>query len=369
MENEGMYCLLCRKHNSKSAQNRSETFSSDPSKRFKWSTVKEHVACTKHQTTVKNELLNRLSYFQKQVDEKESSKVVVLQEAFHAVYWLAKESIANRKITSLLDLMELLGLEELKYFTHGSRRSNCVIKFCGKVQEQSFYGLLVDDMTDVSNEEQMLAFVQYFDVDLGRLECKFLFTANALEESTSANATTVHGIITNQLQALKIPLKKLRGLATEGASVMTGKNRGLQALLKKDVISLVAVHCVCHKLALACTDSNDELKMIKEVETEVTQLRKIFYNSPKKLVAYLKVQEEMKQITLGGKANKRISRRLKKVCKTQWLSSDNAIAAICSHLPSTLQTLCELKEDPSCYGLLKKFDHESKENKHKLHSS
>lgn len=365
VENEGMYCLLCRKHKSKSAQNRSEIFSNDPSTRFKWSTVKDHMTCAKHQTTVKNELLNRVSHFQKQVDEKESSKIVVLQEAFHAVYWLAKESIANRKITSLLELMQLLGLEELKYFAHRSRGSLREIfltigntvrdHICGKLQEHSFYGLLVDDMADISNEEQMLAFVQYFDVDLGRLECKFLFTANVLEESASADATTLHGVITNQLQALQIPLKNLRGLATDGASVMTGKNRGLATLLKKDVISLVAVHCVCHRLALACTDTNVELEMIKNVETEVTQLWKVFDNSPKKLAAYLKVQEEIKQVTLGPKANKRIGKRLKKACKTRWLSFDNAIAAVCSDLPSILQTLHQLKADPSCYGLLKKF--------------
>ena len=40
------------------------------------------MTCAKHQTTVKNELSNRVSHFQKQVDEKESSKLVVLQEAF-----------------------------------------------------------------------------------------------------------------------------------------------------------------------------------------------------------------------------------------------------------------------------------------------
>ena len=61
VENEGMYCLLCHKHKSKSAQNRSETFSSDPSTRFNWSTVKEHMTCAKHQTTVKNELVNSVS--------------------------------------------------------------------------------------------------------------------------------------------------------------------------------------------------------------------------------------------------------------------------------------------------------------------
>lgn len=151
-----------------------------------------------------------MSHFQQQVYEKESSRLVVLQEVFHAVYWLAKESIANRKITSLLKLMELLGLKEAKYFTYQSRGSlreifltigNTVCEqICGKLQEESFYGLLVDDMADVSSEEQMLAFVQFFDVDQGKLECKFLFTANVLDESVRADATTLHGVITNSFK-------------------------------------------------------------------------------------------------------------------------------------------------------------------------
>ena len=71
----------------------------------------------------------------------------------------------------------------------------------------------------------------------------------------------------------------------------------------------MAVHCVCHRLALACTDTKEELAVIKEVETKVTQLWKIFENSPKKLAAYLKVQEEMKQLTLGAKATRELASR------------------------------------------------------------
>lgn len=56
-----------------------------------------------------------------------------------------------------------------------------------------------------------------------------------------------------------------------------------------------------------------------------------------------------------GKSNKRIGKQIKKACKTWWLSFDNAIAAVCSDLPSILQTLRQLKADPSCYGLLKKL--------------
>lgn len=150
-------------------------------------------------------------------------------------------------------------------------------------------------------------------------------------------------------------MKNLRGLATDGASVMTGKTKGLAALLRKDATSLVAVHRVCHRLALACADTNEELEVIKDVETEVTQLWNVFDNSPKKLAAYLKVQQEMKEVNLGVKANKKIGKRLKKACKTRWLPFNSAIAAVCSDLPSILQTLRQLKSDPSCYGLLKKL--------------
>ena len=114
---------------------------------------------------------------------------------------------------------------------------------------------------------------------------------------------------------MNIPLKNLSGLAIDGATVMTGKTRGLAALLKKDVISLVAVHCLCPRLALACMDTNNKLAVIKEVETEVTQLWKIFDNSSKKLAVYPTVQEEMKQLKIGAKANDTIGKRLKKTCK------------------------------------------------------
>lgn len=53
-------------------------------------------------------------------------------------------------------------------------------------------------MVDVSNEEQMLVFVQYFDVDLVRLECKFLFIVNVLEEFVSVDVIILYGVIIEQ---------------------------------------------------------------------------------------------------------------------------------------------------------------------------
>ena len=49
-------------------------------------------------------MAQRVSVFHKQVEERVLAKDEVLYNAIVALYWLAKESIANRKFFSLLNL-------------------------------------------------------------------------------------------------------------------------------------------------------------------------------------------------------------------------------------------------------------------------
>ena len=56
------------------------------------------------------------SYFVKETQKQEELKDTVYEKVFQAFYWLAKEEIANTKITSLLQLLEKAGVSEIKYF-------------------------------------------------------------------------------------------------------------------------------------------------------------------------------------------------------------------------------------------------------------
>ena len=56
------------------------------------------------------------SYFVKETQKQEELKDTVYEKVFQALYWLAKEEIANTKITSLLQLLEKAGVSEIKYF-------------------------------------------------------------------------------------------------------------------------------------------------------------------------------------------------------------------------------------------------------------
>ena len=54
-------------------------------------------------------------------EREEEKKVTMLKnevyfKVFKALYWLAIEEIASTKITSLLELIEKMGVDDLKYF-------------------------------------------------------------------------------------------------------------------------------------------------------------------------------------------------------------------------------------------------------------
>ncbi|XP_068715952.1 zinc finger protein 862-like [Montipora foliosa] len=115
---------------------------------------------------------------------------------------------------------------------------------------------------------------------------------------------------------------------------MVGRKNGLGAKLKYVNPRLISVHCICHKLALVCTDAKDDgnLKFIKEVETVVTQLWKLFENSPKRLACYLKVQQQLKKLKLSNeKSRKMVAKKLKRPLK-------------------------QAPGQPAAYGLLKKIN-------------
>lgn len=70
IEGEGFYCLLCKKHQTANAQNKEVTFTMEPSVRIKEQSLKSHGECSA-QRAVSGELLNRVSYFQHQLDREQ----------------------------------------------------------------------------------------------------------------------------------------------------------------------------------------------------------------------------------------------------------------------------------------------------------
>ena len=145
------------------------------------------------------------------------------------------------------------------------------------------------------------------------------------------------------------------GLATDGASVMTGKRNGVVALLRRECKLLLNVHCICHRLALACGEANDHVQYTQSVEKFLPQVWSFFKNSPKKSTSYAKAAVAAKSITVSHAGKKVIAKKFKKACRPRWLSTERAIDGVFQDFVPLTQTLRVYTEENDCTasGLLK----------------
>lgn len=132
--------------------------------------------------------------------------------------------------------------------------------------------------------------------DTGKVETNFLFIEDVLKNSNSANAETIFTVLTAQLMEFGLELWKCSSLIPDGAAVITGAHRGVAAHLKEVNPRLISMHCLCHKIALACTDTSNQTEYIQNAELWLRQLWKLFDNSTKHTAMYLKVQINLKSL-------------------------------------------------------------------------
>lgn len=137
-------------------------------------------------------------------------------------------------------MTNVIGVAEIMFFQHRSEWSQIEIFLTlGKVMKErilkvraaSCFGLMTDEMTDVSVTSQLITFVQYFDTQSGTVETKFLSAQDVLKEHESANAQAIYDLLKEELQSSQLDIKDMMGLATDGAAVMVGKREGVASKL------------------------------------------------------------------------------------------------------------------------------------------
>ena len=161
-----------------------------------------------------------------------------------------------------------------------------------EVIKANSFGMLIDEAIDITTCSQLILFVQYVNSS-GNTEVKLLSIKDVLQAFDSCSPAGMTVTVIKDLEDNHLNLEKFNGLATNGASVMLGKDSGIAARLKEKAPVLVNVHHVCHKLAFAI-DSVSSLNFIKNVETALCQLWQWFENSLKRIAALLEVKFKLK---------------------------------------------------------------------------
>ncbi|XP_068742052.1 uncharacterized protein [Montipora capricornis] len=209
------------------------------------------------------------------------------------------------------------------------------------------YGILTDEVTDISLTQQLVTFIQYYDSQSCTTTTSFLAISNTLKGNNSADAPQIKKVLLEQLQSVGLEVQTMRSFVSDSASLMTGARNGVAKLLKDENPLILSFHCLAHKLALACASSADTLDYIAHCELQLNQSWKLFDNSAKRTATYLKVQESTKNLTLNSAGRKQVAKKLKKACRTRWLSLDKSVEAVITDFCAIIEMLEQLKTEPT----------------------
>ena len=201
-----------------------------------------------------------------------------------------------------------------------------------KVHKAKWFSVIADEVTDVSNKEQLSLVVRYVDADtllvredlLGFLECDTGISGRALADK-----------ITSTLQAYGLDLSHLRGQAYDGAGNMAGSVNGTAALITADYPLALYLHCASHCLNLAVVSSL-QVMSVPNMMSVVGRVYQFFAAHPKR-------QRALEKAVSDTQPASRVH-RLKDLCRTRWVQRIDAIQVFCSLHQSTvacMESICD----------------------------
>ncbi|XP_052783217.1 zinc finger MYM-type protein 1-like [Mya arenaria] len=133
---------------------------------------------------------------------------------------------------------------------------------------------------------------------------------------------------------------KVRAQCYDGASNMSGKYRGVQALVRERSPQANYIHCKAHCLNLALVHSSN-FPCVRTMMSTVQDISFLFDYSAKRLAAF--VDELSRDVTTKEEMEQRT--KLRTLCETRWSSRADALATFRNAFPVVVHSLETLNDD------------------------
>ena len=92
------------------------------------------------------------------------------------------------------------------------------------------------------------------------------------QNSKVHDSTSIFNCISLKFEKLRIEIQKLRVFLSHRASVIMEDNGGAAQKIRALFKNIIDVYCICHRLALACSDTGDQYKFIQNIEKYLLEL-------------------------------------------------------------------------------------------------
>ncbi|XP_050548616.1 zinc finger MYM-type protein 1-like [Daktulosphaira vitifoliae] len=189
-----------------------------------------------------------------------------------------------------------------------------------------YFSIIVDETQDITKVEQLSVILRYY-LD-GIVYERFM----GFKAAQSLTASSLFQYIKEILSTSNVDILKCVAQTYDGASVMSGKNNGVQALFRQEVPNAIYVHCYNHRLNLVISDVCKNIPSVKMFFDIVENLY-VFVSGSATHAKFIEIQTTMKYRPVV---------ELKKICLTRWTAQVFACLALKKALTPLLVLLNKL---------------------------
>ena len=128
-------------------------------------------------------------------------------------------------------------------------------------EQSSYISILADESTDISVTQMLVVYMRLISLTDFKPVTHFLTNVHVLD----GKAATVTEAILKALKERKIPISKVTGFGSDGASAMSSNKEGVAGKLKRLNPNIISVHLHCTQTATLCFSSCRESQVLKRV--------------------------------------------------------------------------------------------------------
>ena len=187
-------------------------------------------------------------------------------------------------------------------------------------------GVISDETSDISRNEQIPLVISHIDSSGQKSESFVGFI-----KTDQTDGETLFNLITDEMLNLGLDLSGVVGLGFDGASNMSGCNKGGATRFKNCSPRAIYVHCYGHLLSLATKDTLSSIPLLRNTLGLMQQLYVFLESSPKRHAMFLKQGD--------------VVTTLKSLSVTRWTAHESSRKVIEAELPNIIKTLNDMTKE------------------------
>ncbi|XP_071485289.1 zinc finger protein 862-like [Diadema setosum] len=187
------------------------------------------------------------------------------------------------------------------------------------------FSLIIDESTDVSSTRVLAILARYFSEE----KMEILTVLLGFQEICEATGEQLFKALQTVLDEYNLNLSRCVGLATDGASNMTGEHNSVWSRVKEVAPKCTLMKCVCHSIALCVQKAFEGLP--SNVGFMLCEVPSFFSHSFLRREAYKSLYDTFcaEELEEGELASKKMP--FKKMSTTRWLVRGELIRRIWEH--------------------------------------